>query len=479
MIAVYLNCLYIGGRIRKPYFKGHFKNVVKNIKGQKKTPIIAQQLIFDEIPENQRIGIISYPIPQALEDEYLSRFNTEREAWLALINDEQIEYTNFITSMLDKIEEDGKEKIDAILTYIYSPSLHKACKEKDIPIFELEYSPIRYTNYACTMGYFMRENKFSKEESDNRYKKFIQEANGKEFIPLTRKELMALVFLPKNISLIYDYNKSIEYDLAVALGPQDDCLRECFGTMDNDTLIKQAKALYGDSILIRTHPEETQSIEKYHLDIDVSDNSLQFIHKCRRVATITSNVGFEGMLMGKPTYMVGDMPFSGQTMRHLIIDDDMVCDALYLNFLMFCAFTPYELLFDVDYIKWRISNVSELEIYMRNLQYILKELHIEKEILDPPGGRLNRILKARGFEPYLYRKQTESMTKGEKKLESFNMQNIEERLSKRDEIWQLRIRSMKEQEWVEQQLARRDEEINTLERKLARYLALEQRKDQH
>lgn len=437
MFVPYLNCLYASG-IVKPYFGFHFKNFIKHLKGQNRTPFIAQESYFVVFADENIDGIIPYAIPQELEDSYLKNFSSEKDAWKALLNFEQPIYIEWLSNCFDNIEKDTGEKIEGILTYVYNPSLYLACAKRNIPVFEYEYSPIRYPYYQHTMGYLMNSNKFSKDESKNRYKNFLMELKSNNISLLSRKEIIALTFLPENMYSLYNYNENEEFELGLALGPEDDSYREVWSEVKNSFIIDKARDLFGNSILLRTHPTETENFDKYNMEIDKSSISLGFVNRCKRVATICSNVGFEGMLLGKPTYVLGQMPFSDGAIPTMDMDDDMVCSAEYINFITFCIFAPFELMHDTKYIRWRLTNPSELEIYNYNINYIItKILNLDENILEEKGGRLNRILIARGLPPFHYDKRIVNITEDET--------------------------------WVKKQLALRDKEIFDLEVKLAEY----------
>lgn len=437
MFVPYLNCLYAGG-IEKPYFGFHFKNFIKHLKGQNETPFIAQENYFSVYANEDLEGIIPYAIPQELEDAYLKNFSSEKDAWKALLKYEQPDYIEWLLNCFDNIERDTREKIEGILTYIYNPSLYKACEKKNIPVFEFEFSAIRYPMYRCCLGYFMNSNKFSNVESKRRYENFLAELKTNNLEVLSRKEIIALTFLPENMYLLYDYNKNIEYDLGIALGPEDDSYREVWYEIENTTIIYRSKEIFGNSILLRTHPTEIEKFDKYNIEIDKSSISLGFVNRCKRIATICSNVGFESMLLGKPTYVLGQIPFSEGALSTMEIDDDMVCSAEYINFITFCIFTPFELMHDTEYIRWRLTKPTEIEIYNYNLNFIISEiLKIDANILKGKKGRLNRILVSRGLPPFHYDKKITNIEADEK--------------------------------WIKSQLALRDKEIFDLELKLAKY----------
>ncbi len=458
MIAFFLNCLYLNENIKKPYYVAVVERCVELTRNQEKIPVIAQEECLNALFEENKKKTVPYPIGQSIEENYIRHFTSEKEAWLALLSKEQREYIRVISKALEAIYADMKEYPSAVLTFSHCPSLVKVCKEKRIAICELEYSPIRFTNYSCTLGFLTRENKFSEAETAKRYVTFCKEIEEKKVDFLTRKELMALTFLEKNIHLLEEYNRQPEYEIGVALGPQDDCYREVWGGCEIEELLQKCREAYGDSVLIRAHPRDAESIRKFGIDIDESNNSLEFILRCKKIATISSNVGFEGMWFGRPTYFVGELPFSSQAMRDVSIDDDKVCDVKFINFLFFCCFAPFNTLHDAKYIEWRLTNPPELDIYRYNQKLLLDELGISEEIIKEPKDRLNRILEARGFEKFFYKKKSTLNVEKEKKQETREAIQAEGQYEKDKTAY----------EWFQEQLAKRDMELSNLEEKLAK-----------
>ncbi len=462
MVAVFLNCLYAGGKLKPPFFKGHLDNFQRKLTGQEQTPVIVQKDLYEAVKENARPDFRFYIIPKEIEETFISKYPTTRDAWKMYLSKEIPEYSEIIRQILEQIQNDFGEEIQAVLTYTYSPSLRRCCDEQKIPVIEFEYSPIRFTTCNYTLGYFCRENKFSSEECQRRYKRFQAEAAQAKVDYFTRKELLALFLQKRNLSVLYDYGKGEEYEIGIPLSPPDDCLQETWGACGNDELVKRATKLFGQSVLLRCHPEGMEDAKKYGLDLDTSPSSQQFTARCKRIATNISNVGFDAMLMGKSAYMLGEMPFSFAACRTLEQEDDFVCGNQFLNYMIFGFFVPFDLMHQVDYVKWRLSGPGEVEIFTRHRDYIFHEL-FKKMPQAAPGGneRLNLLLSLRGEKPYHPQKwPMPGLSNGKSDWVRQEKQYLE------------KIRSMREEEWVWQQLTERDQEIFRLEMQLAQFQVL-------
>lgn len=77
------------------------------------------------------------------------------------------------------------------------------------------------------------------------------------------------------------------------------------------------------------------------------------------------------MILGKTCYTLGNMPFARFSYENLKYNDDYVISVYDLNFLFFCYYVPYSLCLDNDYLKFRLSNPSEIEIYLKHYNYII------------------------------------------------------------------------------------------------------------
>ncbi len=69
-----------------------------------------------------------------------------------------------------------------------------------------------------------------------------------------------------------------------------------------------------------------------------------------------------------------------------------------ISFLTFYCYTPYDLIFDLDYIRWRLTNPTINEVYDYNFTYIIKKRNINIEVLSNMKNinRLKYILEKRG-----------------------------------------------------------------------------------
>ena len=72
-------------------------------------------------------------------------------------------------------------------------------------------------------------------------------------------------------------------------------------------------------------------------------------------------------------------------------------DEEYVSFYAIGYLVPYEYMLDLSYLKWRLTEPSEEEIYLRHLEYYLGKYGLKSD--DAYDNSLfNRILSARKFD---------------------------------------------------------------------------------
>lgn len=164
-----------------------------------------------------------------------------------------------------------------------------------------EVGPIRKPNYRCMTGYVCMEELFDTNEIKKRYNKFKEELNSKKDINLFENEEILAIFLEEeNLKYIKEINIKPKYEIGIA--GRWTLVASYFNKskyMDYE-LISDIKKFYDDS-QIKFKPHPTDSYESYYRfkNIDNSNNIIEFILNCKRVAAISSNVLFETMLWNR------------------------------------------------------------------------------------------------------------------------------------------------------------------------------------
>lgn len=322
---------------------------------------------------------------------------------------------NLVGILSDILKRIGITQIDAVLSIYKNISLEIACKEMQIPMKYFEISAIRDESYAGHTLCWLLDNPmmFSSKEDKKRYENFCKEINARKLKRFFNPEELMLGVIKSNKVLdMYKVHKKYQekYDVGIAL-PRG--FEECSGDWDKDKIIDAI--LDRDktkSILIRPHPADLSKKEKDLVyDEDSISDVFGFVSKCRCVISVGSNIAFEAMLFGKQVIDLSDSYFSNKILNEITFEKNCTYDTQYLNYLFFCVYTPEELLFNGNYLRWRIeSKPSEIEIYNYNQKFIIEKwirssiseieqsvdlatLILERRMIEKDRTRENRINK--------------------------------------------------------------------------------------
>lgn len=296
-------------------------------------------------------------------------------------------FKKFITETIPELE--GKilsalneaEGIECVLTWCNCPSLNAAAKKRNIRVVNLELGPLRSPEYLST-AYFDFSGVNGNTEAAKRYQEScynfdenIQIDELRDFfasktVSTQITPLPAEVLTPENQSesaLAAIVPKSEEkFDVGIALQVENDSNIIAFSnSFNNQSLLDYAEATFSGRKLIRSHPGSRFSLQEGKDAIDHSASSVNFIARCKHILTINSSVGLEAMLMDVPVTILGD---SSYAFCNVINRSER---ANRLAFYLFSYLVPFEFLFDVDYIRFRLSSPSDEEIIAKHVDYYI------------------------------------------------------------------------------------------------------------
>lgn len=361
-------------------------------------PIIAQEKFFGDLNNefnmhaarlDVNLDVFEYKLPteKQLEKNFEYRITKDEEysvikdyksvedAWVNILKSRNHNLEEIIESKIKKIEQGYKEKVDAIFTWIWLPSLEQVCKINNIKLIFYEFSTIRKPRYNMTLGYFQFCDKYNSYYT----KRDLEEFKKEKKIILSRKELLTL-FLNKDSLNNIKYLYSIpEYKIGYALGLSDDKFEKTFSKMKMEEIISKIKQAYDyDEVLIRPHPQTEIKNKTFPFELDKSKETSEWIAKCETIISNISNVAYEACLYNRRIINLYDgMPTSFSECSDLSYFDEKIYGLSELNYLTFYCYTPYELMFNKEYIKWRLTNPSITEIYEYNLKYIFNKYNID------------------------------------------------------------------------------------------------------
>lgn len=353
-----------------------------------------------DIPTQQTLDEVQkYIIPKSFEEQLIHDKGSINDANMCLLTEEIDELKVMISGFLSAIQ-DSNQEIDAIMTLCHIPSLSAVAAEFGIPVIHFEMGTFREPTYLKTC-YFDFDCLYGSASTEKRYHSFIEEIEKNPVPIMQNQEILALLLQRDYMHYINHFNDSPKYELGIALGytiwPL--YLRNTFCD-DSELLYRAGKVYPMDQLLVRKHPSDPQgsTYPRYDYCRDTSATTLDFLLKCKRIASVGSNVSFEGMLWGKTGYVLTDCPYTYKMKREIEDTSLQEFDLHYLNFYIFAYLVPFSLLWDMDYIHWRLTNPSETEIYIKHLKFYFEKKGISFDEFMQSTNHLEYLLKAQDYD---------------------------------------------------------------------------------
>ncbi|RRZ94544.1 hypothetical protein [Erwinia sp. 198] len=245
-------------------------------------------------------------------------------------------------------------KVEVVLNWCNCPSLSLACNKLNIPVMNMELGPLRHPEYLST-GYLDFSGVNGNTEAAARYAAVADECQ----IDLTLADLrdfFAASPLPAPIK---------EYESGIVLQVENDSNLIAYANgFNNQALLDYAHLNYDSKFLVRSHPGSAFRLNEKIFNVDQSATSIDFIARCKKIVTINSSVGLEALLMGVPVVAFGDSSF------RFILEAEQEKERINrLGFYLFAYLVPYALIFDLDYIRFRLAKPDEQAIIKKHLQF--------------------------------------------------------------------------------------------------------------
>lgn len=332
------------------------------------------------------------------KSKFTRKYKTNLECWMTLLKDRDKDLERELEKAIVSLEN-KYEKIDAFMVWNWLPSIVHVAKKYNIRIINQEGSAIRQPFYCRLLNYFQFQNKYDSTGINEIYSELVK---NNDLIYLTRKELFALLVDKRNIEYIIDLDSKPKYEIGYGLGLKTDCFALVYSKIKQDDILNKLSTLAEkDKISIRTHPKDPIDVTKLGFVEDKSSSAFHWILSCKRIVSDISNIGYEALLLGRNLISLSDkVPSAFLEESSLNYLDDEIVSIKKVNFLTFGWFTPEELTQDILYVKWRLTNPSIKQIYIKNLDYILKDINSSYEELKmvKPSQRLKFILDKRGLK---------------------------------------------------------------------------------
>lgn len=311
----------------------------------------------------------SLPDEQSLaRHEYLYLDHALYEIMLAQHHHDPIKsFTTFLTESISELENElfsllTKEiiqRVDAFVSICNCPSLEKVARALNKEVIHLEIGPLRAPMYRNT-AYLDFTGVNGNTEARARYESCQTEIDITCSMNDLHRYFLEAISLPS----------SSENQVAgIVLQVEDDsniiAYSHNFTNISLISYVRQQHTL--ENILVRAHPGSLFRLRDDIFSIDASANSLEFIQKCHSIYTINSSVGLEALLCEKKTNILGDCSYA------FVAEEASGPNRVNaMAFYLFAYLVPFELIFNLEYLRFRLDHPVELDIVRKHLQFYSK-----------------------------------------------------------------------------------------------------------
>ena len=376
-------------------------------------PIVAHQRYFDEskkfLSDKNYMNYLKNGLSVNLNDDYnfsgeysissefdydlVSDYPSQFACWIDIVKNNNDKLLALVRELFDKIESDYNDKIAAVLCFYCTESLRTVAAERGIKVIFNEQTSFRPPLYIQS-GYFDFEKAYSKGELEKRYKKFLIENSNNKNSYFTRKEILSLFLTSYGLNFLDNIdNAKIEKQLGV-------CVPEINSVTASDGFFTPGE--------IKIDIERFYSENEYRFrSRNDEENTIEFILSCKRIASVHSNMSFDAMLLGRTSCSYGESPFSFMANSGIADKKENIAPIEFINFVTFAYFVPWQLVRNPDYIFWRLTNPTEIEIYTKHLDYYIKNRGLNKKLLKIESDkRLKYILSKQNIKKEDLRKKS-------------------------------------------------------------------------
>ena len=352
------------------------------------------------LPHNEDLDKIRQcPIPERILDVLIAKCGSKSDAAVAIYAQRIPELEEWLCKTLDTLQAETSEKMEALVLVVDIPSFSSVCRARNIPVLYYEFGAFREPTYY-NVSYYSFDGVNIHLKLEKLFKEFKKEISQlKSWELFTAKELLALFLVPEKLYLLEQFHESAEYEAGILAESTFFAPTRAVNQKNTLDLIDVATSYFShDTILIRNHPADPLhlSYNAMQIAIDDSPSAVEFILKCQRIISRTSNSIVEAQLWGKSVYTIDPEPYGFACLSALDGEALQTVDLKFVNFMAFAFYFPMEFTYDVRYMRWRLTCPSWIEIYRKNLAYCLSVHGIPEEVVKKTGKeRLQQILDFR------------------------------------------------------------------------------------
>ena len=340
------------------YFE-NFSHIEKTVYG------VSTQDFFDafslrSITSETMLKLKAYPISSIKESEIISKYASQFDCWVDLLEDENQEFERIIGELLDRITIDFGEKPEGILSWERLPkALMAAANKRGLTVILQGLSVLR-PPFVPAPNAFSLISSNSPELLRAKFDSFISAGRG---VPILAHKGLLRLFVSEHYQKdIHSIDSEPEYDVGVLysnMKAATHCVNQEY-VSDQEMRIR-AKEKY-NKVLIRTRPY--YDFEPTSDALDDSPTCFHFCCKCRRILGFSTKGMFEAMFAGRIAHEYGSFLFHSFCNDGIEDESKGSAPLEFLNFVLFGLCTPFSWITDTDYLRFLISNPSEKDLYM-------------------------------------------------------------------------------------------------------------------
>ncbi|ESS15154.1 putative teichuronic acid biosynthesis glycosyltransferase TuaH [Betaproteobacteria bacterium MOLA814] len=333
----------------------------------------SQRNLGYEIPTSVQLAEVSCSL---MSDEIFDKIlasskGNPLKAFEKILSEVVYELSEFYDVELEVMSK--SKHVKAILTPINCPSLQYVARERGIPLIHFELGPLRRPGYI-DLAYFDFNGLNDKSEFTDRFHRFkstLPTKNAADLSSVRRQYLSGDSWLSKPVA------RAAKFDVGVILQIEDDTnLIASSNGYSNQALIAYSKIKFSSKLVAyKAHPGSffDFKIEKGGV---AYNSGTDFLFDCDSILTINSSMGFEALLWEKQVNIVGHAAYASIA---VISDEDD--RNLALSFFLKNYLVPFELIFNREYIEFRLSNPGESDMENMHLTEVVRNRTDEVERL--------------------------------------------------------------------------------------------------
>lgn len=385
-----------GGPIVAPenYFH-HLPQWVAAAKGGETDAFWKEYEGYDIPKQEDLLAIEQTVMPQTLIDDCAREMGCHTNAFVHLFNHEWSPLVQWIQNTL--LDFKSRYPVTAVISLDKIPSLDAAAEAVGLQHFHLEWGPMRPPVYYKTAFLEYQGLLDGTDMCEMRWNVFCEQVKETP-VPLLDKNALLALFLRDDYLPCLNYlQHEPQYKIGVAAyAPLFYRLMGATFKNAQDVLYDVQEIFSNEEMLLRPYPGTAIVPEKYGPVIDHSPLGVQFINKCKKVASFSAAMSFEALLWGRqslacistPSQFIGSQQYGDEA--------DIALTDAFLNFFLFAYLIPFQRGCDMNYLDWRASAPSETEIYLDNFYFYMKQMQLDSSTILMCDNKAKEILRQRG-----------------------------------------------------------------------------------